>query len=331
MRRIRLPGRVWPLIGTALLPAASACTVPDSFRTVTDHGGSVRSLFVGLLVISALVFLGVAGLLGYLLVRFRARPGDDEPPQTEGSRRLEIAWTAAPALLLVVVFLFTISTMRTMSSSAAAPLHIQVTGSQWWWEFRYPDSGAVTANEVHLPAGTPVQLDITSRDVIHSFWVPRIGWKMDAVPGKTNTMNFTPEQVGTYDGACSEYCGAQHAWMRISVVVEPRADFDRWLAAQAQPAATGGADARGQQIFLDNTCINCHAIRGTVAGGNVGPDLTHIGSRATIGAGIAPRTPENLAAWIGDARSIKPGVLMPPYTFSDDDLRALAAFLNGLK
>jgi cytochrome c oxidase subunit 2 len=315
------------------LACASACGVPDSFRTISDRGASIRNLFDILLIISALVFLLVAVLLVYMLIRFRERPGAAEPSQTEGSRKLEIAWTVAPVLLLTGVFVITARTLiHVHAAPAGDPVRIEVVGHQWWWEFRYPDLGIVTANELHVPVGESLHFEITGADVIHSFWVPRFGWKMDAIPGKTNEMVLTVDRAGTYDGACTEYCGAEHAWMRIRVVAEPRDVFDVWVRGQQQPAGPAqGAAADGQRVFLGNTCQNCHAIRGTPANGAVGPDLTHFGSRATIGAGVVPNTPDNLRDWIRHAGAVKPGVLMPPFNLSDSDLQALVTYLEGLK
>ena len=331
MRRSRRAGWAQTAGAGGLLGAgASGCARPESFAPVTDRGHSILDLFLLAMALSALVLLGVVGLLLYMLFRFRARERAEEPAQTEGNRALEITWTAAPFLLLAVLFGFTVATMRTVTSSAPSPLRVRVIGHQWWWEFLYPDLGVVTANELHVPTDTPLRLEIEAADVIHSFWVPRFGWKMDAIPGKTNVMTMRVAEAGTYDGACTEFCGVQHAWMRIRAVAQPRDQFDAWAAAQSRPASASTA-GQGQQIFLSDTCVNCHAVAGTPASGRVGPDLTHFGSRATLGAGVRANTPENLAAWIRNADAIKPGARMPHYTYSDDELQALVEYLEGLK
>jgi cytochrome c oxidase subunit II len=306
----------------------------DSFATVTPQGASIVSLFVLALIPSALILAIVVGVIAVVLVRDRDRPGAPEPAQIEGHRTLEIAWTAIPLLLLAVFFGLMLRTMQTVNAEPGPALRVQVIGHQWWWEFRYPDLGIVTANELHVPVGQPVRFELMSGDVIHSFWVPRIGWKKDAIPGTTTVMSVEVDQPGIYDGACTEYCGTQHAWMRIRVVAQPADQFAAWTSAQQAPA-TASQDpvaARGQQLFLANTCVSCHTVAGTSAAGTVGPNLTHIGSRATLGGGVAELAPANLQQWIRDPHALKPGVLMPAYgSFAPDDLAALAAYLDSLK
>jgi cytochrome c oxidase subunit 2 len=355
LARLRRAARAGPPAAARIAAAAGAgsvlgmagCRLPiDSFDPVTARGLAIANLFALTLALSAAVLLLVAGLTIYVLVRYREpgrgasrERGDQEPPQIEGDRRLEIGWTVAPVLLLGALFLLTIRTMSTVAAPErpeAAALRVEVVGHQWWWEFRYPDLGVVTANELHVPVGTPLRLDLAAGDVIHSFWVPQLGWKLDAVPGRTNTMWLRVDRVGTYDGACTEFCGLQHAWMRVRLVAQPAGDFERWLQQQRAPAVEPppGQEslvARGQQVFLRNTCVNCHTVQGTAAAGRVGPDLTHFGSRQTLGAGIEPNTPEVLRRWVQNAQSVKPGVLMPAYSFSDDDLTALVAYLSALK
>jgi cytochrome c oxidase subunit 2 len=302
---------------------------------VTSQGELTTSLFNLTLVLGGLVFLLVIGLLAYSIVRFGERPGDDEPEQTHENRRLEIAWTATPFLLLTVLFVLTVRTMWRVDDPPERDegLTIEIIGHQWWWEYRYPDQQVIIANELHLPTGTPIRMELRSADVVHSFWVPRFGWKLDVIPNKTNVLTIEADVPGTYDGACAEYCLDQHAWMRTRVVVEAPEQFAAWLQAQAQPAVTPADDQarRGEDIYMASTCVNCHRIAGTPSDGNVGPDLTHLGSRTILGAGIRPNTPEELADWIRDAGAIKPGVLMPRYDFSDEDLAALVRYLDGLK
>lgn len=306
----------------------------DSFATVTPQGASIVSLFVLALVPSALILAIVVGVIAIVLVRHRDRPGAPEPAQIEGHRTLEIAWTAIPLLVLAVFFALMLRTMQTVEAEPESALRVQVTGHQWWWEFRYPDLGIVTANELHVPVGQPVRLELASGDVIHSFWVPRIGWKKDAMPGTTNVMSVQVDRAGVYDGACTEYCGTQHAWMRIRVVAQPADQFAAWTTAQQAPASSpqDPVAAQGQQVFLANTCVNCHTVAGTSAAGTVGPSLTHVGSRTTIAGGVAELVPANLQQWIRDPHALKPGVRMPAYgSFAPDDLAALAAYLDSLK
>jgi cytochrome c oxidase subunit II len=291
---------------------------------------AVSNLFWLELAISALLFLGIVAAIVYSIARFRGRSGDPDPPQTEGNRRLEVIWTVVPAVVLAIIFVLVVQTMTFVDAAAPNALEVDVIGHQWWWEFRYPDQQVVTANEPHLPVGTPVVLRLTSIDVIHSFWIPQFGWMRDAVPGKTNSMPVQLTQAGSFVGSCNQYCGVEHAWMREQVVAEPPDQFQAWLAQQAQPAAPGGS--RGEQLFLQNTCVNCHTIRGIAATGNVGPDLTHVGSRSILAGGVIQNTPENMRRWIQDAQAVKPGVLMPAFrSLSDADVNDLAAYLEGLR
>jgi cytochrome c oxidase subunit 2 len=226
------------------------------------------------------------------------------------------------------VFVLTLGTMAEIKGAGVAPaMKIAATGHQWWWEFGY--GGTKIANELHLPVGTPIDLELTSVDVIHSFWVPELGPKMDMLPGTTNHLRLFARRAGSYDGQCAEFCGVEHAWMRIRVVVESQTDFDAWLGRQAQPRAT--IETKSEQIFLSNICVNCHTIRGTTAAGTAGPDLTHMGARETIGAGVLPNDAAHMRAWLADPQRYKPGSLMPRVPLSAADLDALAAYLVTLK
>ena len=322
------------MVGLPLFVAAG-CSAIESFNPVTPQGLSIANLFVVVMVISAVIFLLVAGFLVYILFRYRERPGEPDPAQVHGNRNLEIAWTAAPALIVVVLFLLGLQTMNTVNATDPSALRIKVIGHQWWWEFQYPDLGVVTANEVHVPVGVPLKLELESADVIHSFWVPKLGWKKDAIPGKTNDMWVQFDQAGEYDGPCTEYCGIQHAWMRIRLVALTAEQFKAWIEQQRRsaPDRRGGDTAfRGQEIFLRSTCVNCHAVRGTPAAAKIGPDLTHFASRSTIGAGVVANSPQNLRRWVKEVQTMKPGVLMPNYKeLSDNDVTALVDFLGGLK
>jgi cytochrome c oxidase subunit 2 len=299
---------------------------------VTPGGGAIAGLFWLTMAASLVVFLVVAGGLLWSISRFRARGESGEPEQVHGNRRLELIWTAGPALLIGGLFVLAVVTMGRADAEEPGALRVRVVGWQWWWEYQL-DGGAVTANELHLPLGVPARLELTSGDVIHSFWVVRFGWKRDLIPGRLNVLPLRVDQPGAYDGACAEYCGTQHAWMRPRVVVEPPEAFDAWLARQRAPAAPP-ADAlarRGQELFQASTCVNCHTVRGTPAAGRVGPDLTHFGSRTTLGAGVAESTPQELRRWLRDPNELKPGALMPPYpNLADEELDALVAYLRGL-
>jgi cytochrome c oxidase subunit 2 len=303
----------------------------DSFSPVTSQGVAVTNLFWLELAISGLLLALVIGWLGLALLRFRAQPGDaTEPPQVHGNRSLEVVWTVTPVLVLTVVFVLMIQTMRTVDAAEPGAQTLQVIGHQWWWEYQYPDLQVVTANELHVPIGSPLRVDLQSVDVIHSFHVPQVGYMRDAVPGKTNQMSATLVQLGTFLGACNQYCGLQHAWMRPIVISEPVDQFTAWAQQQRQSVAPSGS--RGEQVFLQNTCVSCHTIRGLAAAGHVGPDLTHVGGRSTLGTGVVDNTPDNLRRWIQDVQSVKPGVLMPAFAnLTVDDLTALVDYLESLK
>jgi cytochrome c oxidase subunit II len=290
----------------------------------------VLSLVVG--AIAAVIFAGVLVALIVFTVRYRdVRPGS--APQIQGHRGLEIAWTAVPLVLLAIIFALSLVTLGQIGQGATfgslePPLHVDVIGHQWWFEFRYA-GGAVTANELHIPVGVPVELDLSSADVIHDLWVPELGAKSDVVPGQRNVMRVFTARAGTFSGECAEFCGLEHAWMRVLVVAEPRADFDRWLAAQTAPAS-GGA-GRGLEVVRSAVCSSCHVVQGQVPGTAIGPDLTHVGSRTTIAGGVLANSADALRAWIADPQRYKPGALMPKVPLSSADLDAVVAYLESLK
>jgi cytochrome c oxidase subunit 2 len=236
------------------------------------------------------------------------------------------------AALFVIGDIFVIKTTEAPAKDATR-LTIKVIGHQWWWEVRYPGTTAVTANEIHIPVRTPVRVDVTSADVIHSFWVPRLNRTIDAFPDTDHTIELYADAVGRYRGQCDEFCGLQHAHMAFYVFADPPATFRRWLANMARPARQpGGALAQhGRQTFTNGTCANCHAIRGTSASGDVGPDLTHVATRTTLASLAIPNTSRDLGRWIEDSQSIKPGNQMPDLRLPASELRALVAYLEGLR
>jgi cytochrome c oxidase subunit 2 len=306
----------------------------DSFRPITREGVAITNLFWVVLGLSLVVLLVVLVPLVYSIVRFRGRPGDPDPPQVAGNRTIEIIWTGGALALVVVLFAGAVMTMQTVSAASPSALRVRVIGHQWWWEYQYPDLGITTANELHLPTGQSSQLEITSADVIHSFWVPQLGWKQDGNPGQTHTMWVEVDQPGTIEGACAEYCGTEHAWMRIRVVAQPPDQFQAWMHQQQQPAPAPATDLerQGQQLFESNTCVSCHTIQGTSAQGDVGPDLTHLGSRSIIAGGVLDNTPDNLQRWVQHADDVKRGALMPNFnTLSDQQAQALTAYLESLQ
>jgi cytochrome c oxidase subunit 2 len=314
-------------IGLATLLAAQTAPPAIPFDPLTTF----------IMVVAALVVLLIATLLTLSLARYR-RPPDALPPQDHGNRRLEIAWTAAPAALVVGVFALTFAAMRLPTNPGAgappdAQPEIQVIGHQWWWEIRYPQAGVVTANVLHLPVGRPVLVTLEASVVQHNFWVPELGQKMDMYPGKVNHLWLEAKAPGQYQGVCAEFCGVQHAWMRILAVAQPPAEFDAWLAAQrATPAASAAPLAQqGLAVFAAQNCGSCHAIAGTAWNGQAGPNLSHFGSRPTISAGVLENTPENLARYLRDPQAVKPGIFMPNFRLSDEEIAALSAYLESLQ
>jgi len=320
----------------------SNAKIPPSsiFNAVSTPAHEINTVSFFVIAISAVIFLIVASLLTYSVIRFRARPGDDgrEPAQVYGSNPIEFAWTTVPVIIVFVLILVTARTIYVIQAAPRPPgaLSVLVIGHQWWWEFRYPALGIVTANELHVPLSdsrspTPTFLDLESADVAHSFWVPRLAGKTDVIPNKKNSMWIDPQVAGTYLGQCGEYCGTEHAMMLLRVIVEPRADFERWAAAQKNPPVLDAAASHGRIIFESTACVNCHTIRGTAADGRFGPDLTHLMARETIGAGVAMNTPAHLKIWVNDPSQMKPGALMPAMNLDDKDLDDLVAYLATLR
>ncbi len=332
-RRGRVLGIALALLA-ALAPALALAQDPGSiFDPAAPQARSVASFFILVLVLAALVFLIVEGLVVYVLLRFRGRAGDPDPPPNYGNRRIEIIWTTIPVILLAIIFVLMWPVMGAAENAPADAYTIDVVGHQFWWEFRYPQPNAIVANELHIPVGEKIRLQLQSADVIHSFWIPRLNGKMDLIPGQVNEWVLQADAPGEYVGQCAELCGIQHAWMLLRVFAEPRAQFDAWVAQQAQPATapTNATAQRGAQLFIAQACGNCHAVRGTANPGGVAPDLTHVGSRTTLAAGAITNTPANLQRWLHNPQDIKPGANMPTFKLSDDDVNALATYLEGLK
>ncbi len=281
------------------------------------------------------IFAVVEGALLVTVWRYRNRPAKDAH-QIHGNTKLEIAWTALPAVILAVLLGYTLRTMAAVRAPVSGDsVKVVVIGHQWWWEFQYPELGIITANELIVPVGVPVEVELHSKDVQHGFWAPQLFGKMDAIPGHTNRMHFTVNDAGRYGAQCTQFCGEQHAQMRFEVVGVSAAEFQTWAAGQQQPAATPTDEAavRGQEAMLSGACVACHTIDGTTAAGKTGPNLTHLASRSFIAGGVLSRTDENTKNWIHDAPSVKPGIVMPSFkdTYDDQTLGDMVAYLNTLK
>jgi len=326
------------------------------FEPVSTPAREVHSLSLFVLLITGGILLGMYALLAYALVRYRSRPGEmTEPPQVFGSTQVELAWTIIPVLLITVLFL---GTARVIFAIQDAPrpanaVDVIVVGHQFWWEFRYPQYGISTANELHVPQSTKDQpkatfLKLTSADVMHSFWVPRLAGKTDLLPNRVNELWFDPHVPGVYLGQCAQFCGAEHAKMLLRIYVDPPDKFAAWVRNQQQaqvempaaaetvsmggPSTLSAVDAKaGQIVFERQACVNCHTIKGTIANGRFGPDLTHLMSRNTLGSGIMQNTQQNLMGWITDPNDTKPGCLMPAMHLTEEQNAQITAYLLTLR
>lgn len=304
---------------------------PASFQA--DH---INRLFNHFNIAAGAMLLLVIVLTAWFSIRYRRRGGDDsEGSSNEGNRKLEILMIGVPGLLLAWFFYETLTVTAAVLPPAPASRQpdIVITGHQYWWEADYPGSHVVTANEIHLPVGRQLLLEMRSADVIHDWWVPQLGNKMDLIPGNKNYIWLTIRKPGAYIGACSEFCGEQHAWMRIRVIAQEPADFSRWIDSNARAALPPSDDLarRGQVLFEARSCAGCHRIAGTTATGTAGPDLTHLGSRSMLLTGLLATNEQNIAAWIDHPQRIKHGAYMPDFLFAADSVRALAHYLEQLK
>lgn len=298
---------------------------------------AISDLFVYFLWAAGAVLGLVAGLVGYYSVRYRRKKGDTgEPQQFHTHKGLEIGLLAGTTGVMGLFFFLTVKTMLAVNVDPASNQSpdLIITGHQWWWEARYPHSGVVAANEIHVPAGRRLLLEVRSADVIHDWWVPELGRKMDAIPGQPNRVWMEARRPGTYLGTCSEFCGAQHAWMRIQVIAHAPEAFAAWEKAQLEiPALAqqGTLVQRGEALFQQKTCANCHAIAGTDAHARIGPDLTHLASRKTLLTGKLENNPQNLRRWLDNPQAMKPGAHMPNFRFEKHELESLVAYLSSLK
>ena len=310
------------------MPSSNALDPQSPFARAIYDLGIVSTIILGL------IFVIVTGGIVYGTLRFRARAGEPDPKQIAGNKKVEVAWTVIPILIVVLLFARTIQAMNQSDPPPAPSADLVVTGHQFWWQADYPASGVTTANEIHIPAGKPLSVRLESADVLHEFWVPKLTRKMSNVPGQHNHIWLQADKAGTYIGQCSEFCGTQHAWMRIVVVAEDPAQFEQWQQTQLRPAQVpnSGAAVKGLEVFRTSTCINCHAINGVVgANSRVAPDLTHVASRRQLGAGILENTPANIRSWLKSPQHIKPGSLMPDFFYTDEQLDQLAAYISTLQ
>jgi cytochrome c oxidase subunit 2 len=323
--------------------AAPHSTSTNIFAPNSTPADEIFGLSMFVLVVTGTIFAIVFGLLLYAAIKFRKRANDDlrEPLQIYGSDQLEMAWTVIPVLIVIVLFMTSARVIHAVQDARRPPGTIEVTviGHQFWWEYRYPQYGFATANELHVPVSdpghpTPTFLKLLSADTDHSFWIPRLAGKTDLIPNHPNSTWIDPHEAGLYLGQCAQYCGTQHAKMLLRASVDSRADFDRWVQAQQQivrdESALSPEALEGRRVFNATACINCHAIVGTKADGRFGPDLTHLMSRETIASGVAPNTAAELRRWVQNPAAIKPGSLMPSMNLTDKELDEVTAYLLTL-
>jgi cytochrome c oxidase subunit 2 len=324
--------RVGATVALATVVLAS-CGSGDSPSMLDTHAGEARHiagvwwLMFG---IAAGVYLIVATLIFWALLRGRRRAA--RTSRLNENAFIVVGGVVVPVVILALLAVVTVTTTKSVRADKPGALRVEVVGKRWWWEVRYPGTKVVTANEVHVPTGRPLDIQLDSDNVIHSFWVPQLAGKVDMIPGQHNHLRVTVDDPGTYLGECAEFCAVGHAHMRFVVIADPPAEFDRWMTRREQAATNPVSDAaaRGQAVFQRESCAGCHTIRGTAATGVIGPDLTDFGSRKWIAAATLRNTRANLAAWIANSQTIKPGNLMPPMSLSPGDLDAVVAYLESL-
>jgi cytochrome c oxidase subunit 2 len=331
------------LLGACLLAASvlsSGCAgLQSALHPAGPQAIHISRLWWLMLWVCTGIFVLVVGFLLYAVFHPRQQNQTTTAPETE--RRTATVVVASVVMTGLVLFVFLVAdfwTDRALAAlSTSQPLKIRVTGHQWWWDVQYqatvPSQMVTTANELHIPVGRPVLLELTSHDVIHSFWVPNLHGKKDLIPGYVTTLWIQADQPGVFRGQCAEFCGHQHAHMAFLVIAEPPEAFAAWFEAQQHPAVepSEALQQRGQEVFLSSSCGLCHTIRGTPAGAKAAPDLTHLASRQTLAAGTLPNVPGHLAGWVVDAQRIKPGNKMPPNSLTGSELQALLAYLTSLK
>jgi cytochrome c oxidase subunit 2 len=320
-----------------LAPTVAGCAENDQSTLSPKSSASdqIARLWWVMLIASAVIFGVVLVLLFVAVLR---RRGAEQAAPTTGRGGLwipAVGGIAIPIVVLAALFALTLQTLPKTSpaSASATGLTVEVVGRQWFWDVSYPGRGVRTANEIHVPVGIPVNVEVSSGDVVHSFWVPELNRKIDMIPGQTNRVTLEADRAGTYRGQCAEFCGLQHAHMAFYVVAEPKAKFDAWVARESRPAPPPSTQEleRGQQVLLGSACVYCHTIDGTNATGRIGPDLTHVASRLSLAAGLLPNSKGYLGGWILDPQHFKPGNKMPGTDLSGSELQALLAYLESLK
>lgn len=308
--------------------------MPPPFSPHSAETQSIAAVFSLVLAIAAVIFLVVVAGVCYSSVRYRWRgASSSEPRQIFGSKKLEVIWTVVPLAIVTALFIVTVRAMVLIDAPQDTDRSpdLVIRAHQWWWEARYPN-GVLATWDIHIPVSHRLRARIESADVIHDFWAPELARKMDAVPGRWGYIWLEADTPGTYLGTCSEFCGAQHAWMRFRVIAESEQNFEAWLERQAQPSPEpSGIAAEGARLFQSKKCSDCHAVTGTGPISGKGPSLAHLASRESLGGGISPNTRENLSLWLTDPQAAKPGNRMPSTPLSDNERGALLAYLGSLR
>lgn len=343
--RLKSVKRLVTLLGTLMLSSVGAfvwaqdaipfLNSPSVLGGASPNAREVEGLFWWVIGLSIIVLLVVVAFLGATIIRgIRERNLSEEPPQIHGNVALEVTWTVVPLLILAFLLVLTVNSIYRLSGYAAPEnaLEVNVYGQQYWWEFQYADSGIVTANELVVPVGQAVKLNLRSRDVMHSFWLPQFAGKTDLVPGNNRVQWFTPDQEGLYYGQCAELCGDSHANMRLRIIALAPDEYAQWEQAANMPAEVSSEQLvqQGSQLFISKGCINCHAVQGVNTYNRVGPDLSHIGSRTSIGAGILANNHDNMVRWLRYTNVVKPGVRMPNLGLNQEEAEAISAYLSDL-
>jgi cytochrome c oxidase subunit 2 len=319
------------VVSFGLALAACSGASPSAISHSGTEASDVTNLWWVMFGLAVVVYIVVATLIVWAIVH--GRGGRGPRANFNDNKFIWIGGVIAPAIILFVLGVLTMTTSNAIRQPSNQALVVDVQARDWWWNISYPGKDVRTANEIHVPVDTKIHFQLTSVDVIHSFWVPQIAGKEDVIPGQPNDLFVTVRKTGTYRGLCAEFCGIEHAHMDFYVIAESPGDFAKWVEANAQPAQEPLSEVaeRGQVVFQRSDCAGCHTIRGTTANGTVGPDLTHVGSRSTLGALTIENTPENLHAWVENPGNFKPGVKMPPSVLSKADLEAVVAYLQSRK
>lgn len=305
------------------------------FASYSPQANDINTLFLRYLILAGFIVVLVASLVIIAAVKYKSKSREGEPHQVSGNKRLELVWTIFPLLAVSFFFILTLQAMddiNTPYTDYGQP-DIVIIAHQWWWEMHYPKYHVTTANELHIPVNKKLLMKVESADVVHDWSVPELGRKIDAIPGRSNYMWIQADSIKSYKGSCNEYCGVEHAWMRIKVIAQSQTNFDKWIKHEHEvpPSPQDSAALAGAKLFSTETCSDCHTIAGTDADKSIGPDLTHIASRETLLSGMLPNTRENLARWLTDPQKVKPGAHMPNFRMRKTQVNDLVTYLEELK